>query len=264
MDGRPGIGIVALNLQRAARSRLEQQVDWLAAQELGDVLVLSEVGAGERCQALVTLLAARGYAASHDATARAGPQVVIAFRHDGPTVTRAPVTVRGTARFVHTSTAYAAIGFDIVGLYVPSRGPADQRNVAKRAFQHEVSTTLPAITRTMRQTGRGLVVAGDLNVVEPGHTPHQPVFGKWEYDFYDSFTRTCRLNDAFRGHNGDKVDHSWFGKSGRGYRIDHIFVSDLFDISECRYDQTPRHRGLSDHAALMTRLVPTQALSASN
>jgi hypothetical protein len=40
-------------------------------------------------------------------------------------------------------------------------------------------------------------VAGDLNVVEPGHIPHHSVFGDREHDFYRSFVG-AGLIDAYR------------------------------------------------------------------
>ncbi len=82
----------------------------------------------------------------------------------------------------------------LLGLYVPSRGPKERRNQDKRSFQHAVAYALPGFVARFNGP---VIVAGDLNVVEPGHIPHHPVFGDWEYDFYRSFA-SAGLADAYR------------------------------------------------------------------
>lgn len=138
------------------------------------------------------------------------------------------------------------------------RGPKQRRNHDKRAFQHAVTTALPTLATTC---GGLLVVAGDLNVVERGHQPHHAVFGDWEYAFYDAFT-AAGLTDAFRAvHPDTAADHSWFGRSGNGYRFDHTFLtaSHRDQLIACDYLHQPRIAGLSDHSALrLTACLPAQ------
>src|SRR5438874_1576201 len=95
----------------------------------------------------------------------------------------------------------------VAGLYVPSRGPVGERNLAKRAFQDAVAEQLPLLTRHVAASGPCLVL-GDLNVVEPGHVPHYRVFGAWEYDFYRAFIDAGFL-DTYRLHHPHEVEHSW-------------------------------------------------------
>ncbi|MDT0615899.1 hypothetical protein [Streptomyces lancefieldiae] len=92
----------------------------------------------------------------------------------------------------------------MLALYVPSRGPKDQRNVAKRAFQEAVTESLPQLLAAF--PGMPVTVAGDLNVIERGHQPPHKVSGDWEYDFYDSF-QAGGLTDAFRHLHPDGVAH---------------------------------------------------------
>jgi exodeoxyribonuclease-3 len=147
--------------------------------------------------------------------------------------------------------------FGLVGLYVPSRGPQHRRNEDKRAFQDDVTAALPQLIDAY-----GLIpvlVTGDLNVVETGHQPHHRVFGRWEYDFYTSFAANG-LTDAFRHHQPDLVEHSWFGLSDRGYRFDHLFItaSHTGIVTSCRYLHEPRTSGLSDHSAIAATItLPT-------
>ncbi|MFZ1986886.1 MAG: hypothetical protein WAU91_20915, partial [Desulfatitalea sp.] len=143
----------------------------------------------------------------------------------------------------------------VAGVYVPSRGARGERNVAKRAVQAEVAGRLPQLRKRFGHGGP-LIVAGDLNVVEPGHQPHHRVFGGWEYDFYRAFP-AAGLVDAFRLMHPTAVEHSWFGRSGAGYRFDHLFFSDEHRacVTSCSYLQTPRTAGLSDHAALSAEIL---------
>jgi len=103
-----------------------------------------------------------------------------------------------------------------------------------------------------------IAAAGDLNVVEPGHQPHHKVFGRWEYTFYDAFGE-AGFSDAFRHLHPDGSEHSWFGRSGLGFRFDHIFTTTAHaaQIVACGYDQTPRRANLTDHSAMTLTLSMT-------
>ncbi|MFH0246597.1 endonuclease/exonuclease/phosphatase family protein [Streptomyces sp. HK10] len=250
--------VLLFNTQHAAPARARRQVAWIAAQDRADLVVLTEVSSTAGGGALIQALTDHGYTtvieprpaapdyrtvlASRTATMRALPSTVEYLPHRAPA---AAITIGGHA-------------LGLLGLYVPSRGPKERRNEAKRAFQEAVTAALPAL---VKECGGLVIVAGDLNVVEPGHTPHHAVFGAWEYAFYDSFA-AAGLTDAFRHLHPQAADHSWFGRSGRGFRFDHAFVTTGHrdQITHCAYDHTPRREGLSDHAALTltVRLTPRE------
>lgn len=147
----------------------------------------------------------------------------------------------------------------LLGLYVPSRGPKERRNEAKRAFQAAVSKALPELAGSFQGA---VITAGDLNVVEPGHVPHHDVYGEWEYDFHRSFAG-AGLIDAFRVLQPTAAEHSWFGRSGQGYRFDHAFVTARYgaQVRGCSYDHRPVEQGLTDHAtlALVLSVLPDGA-----
>lgn len=81
------------------------------------------------------------------------------------------------------------------------------------------------------------------------------MFGNWEYDFHDSY-QAAGLTDAFRHLHPDEVAHSWFGRSGNGFRFDHLFVSTPHaeHVLACNYHQEAREAGLTDHAVMTLRL----------
>lgn len=241
--------LVLFNAQHASPERARRQVEWLAGQEAADLVVISEVGPGPGGEALVNALGDHGYTSVVDPLPDTRDfRTVLASRS-------APLTPveSGVSVLPHRAPcATVCVGsqlFTLLGLYVPSRGPAERRNQAKRAFQTAVATALPGLAARCQGV---LIVAGDLNIVEPGHSPHHRVFGGWEYEFYRSFA-AAGLADAFRHLQPDLVDHSWYGRGGNGYRFDHVFVTTAHTsrLLACEYLHEPRLRGLTDHSAMV-------------
>lgn len=242
------VRVLTFNAQHAAPGRARRQVEWIAGQEVADLVVITEVGPGPGGDALTTALADHGYA-SILAPLPAAPdyRTVLASRGAPLTAVSAGISVlahRGPA-------ARVIVGehpITLLGLYVPSRGSKERRNEDKRAFQHAVSAALPGF---VAQCAGPVIVTGDLNVVEPGHTPHHSVFGEWEYEFYRSFA-TAGLTDAYRAMKPHAAEHSWFGRSGDGYRFDHAFIttSHSAQLRDCSYLHSAIEQGLTDHAAM--------------
>jgi exonuclease III len=144
---------------------------------------------------------------------------------------------------------------DVVGVYVPSRDESTENIERKRRFCTALSDFLA--TRPAREA----VVIGDLNVLEPFHRPHHGVFRDWEYRLYDEFM-VRGFVDAYRLRHPHEVEHSWVDYENRGYRFDHVFVSEsLADrVLRCDYLHATRESGLSDHSALVVELDWPHAL----
>jgi exodeoxyribonuclease III len=240
------VGLLTFNVQHAAPVRARLQVDWLTGLPFADVVVLTEVPARSGTHA--ELLTEHGYTVLQPPpvedyrvllAARAGAVREVAFY-------RGHLSNRFLSAEVSLPSGKA---FGVIGLYVPSRGPQVRRNVDKRLFQSDVTAALGRLPARLRRLP--VFVAGDFNVVAPDHQPHQPVFSRWEYEFYSSFAGQGFV-DAYRSCHPDHVDHSWFGRSGRGYRLDHLFVraAAMTRVRECRYLHDARRLGLSDHSAL--------------
>jgi exodeoxyribonuclease-3 len=240
--------LVVFNAQHASPERSRAQADWLAAHGRADIVVASEVSG--RHAALAQALSEHGYDVLVPDSG-GDYRVLLASR----TGTLSPVPGLRLAHLPHRAvTAQLAVDgvrLVVMGLYVPSRGPRERRNVDKRLVQESIAALLPALAG---QDAEIAVAAGDLNVVEPGHRPHHRVFGAWEYDFYHAFA-AHRFTDAFRHLHPDLLDHSWYGRSGDGYRFDHTFTTAPGRIRSCAYDHAPRDLRLSDHAAMTTVLA---------
>ncbi len=252
------IRVLTCNVQRARVSRARRQVAWLAGSG-ADVLVLSEVSAEGSGDVLARLLVDEGFG-----VLLPGPsvndryRVLVACRDAVPTCVDVGAGSMGH-RCLAARVAFPAGEIGVIGLYVPSRGPKDRRNRDKRMFQECVAAVLPNARSALEVSGP-VVVAGDLNVLEPDHDPRYAVFGEWEYDFYRAFGR-AGFYDAFRITEPAGMDYSWFGRpsaEGRrnGYRFDHAFVSRAHRgaVVECRYDHSVRTDGLTDHSALRLTL----------
>jgi exodeoxyribonuclease-3 len=138
---------------------------------------------------------------------------------------------------------------DVVGLYVPSRDGSAEKIERKRRFCSALSAFLA------ERPTREAVVIGDLNVLEPVHWPHYGIFRDWEYRLYDEFL-VRGFVDAYRLRHPNEMEHSWVDYENRGYRFDHVFVSEsLADrVRRCDYLHAPRERDLSDHSALVLEL----------
>lgn len=241
--------LMTVNVQHAAADRSRRQAEWLARQELADVLVLTEAGYNASSQALTTGLTERGYSfvlALPSASGRPDFRTILASRTAALEPVRFDVGLDHRAPAVHVRIGAHTVG--LLGLYVPSRADL----VKKRGFQNEVAGALPQL---LEQFPGPMVVCGDLNVLEPGHTPHHRTFRTWEYGFYQGFSK-AGLCDAFRHMHPDTVEHSWFSHSGSGYRYDHIFVSAAHagSVLLCEYMHEPRELGLTDHSAMLLRL----------
>jgi exodeoxyribonuclease-3 len=256
--GSPGgwLRLLTWNVQHASPSRARQQVAWLAGRHDTDMLVLTEVADTPGGRTLVQLLGEHGYSIHLDADAGGDYLVLLAARvgrlEPILTVRAAHLPHRLTVARLHLPDGQ---GVSVAGMYVPSRGAKERRNLDKRAFQDAVVAVLPRL-RALGAEGP-VILTGDLNVVEPNHQPHHAVFGAWEYSFYRAFG-AAGFVDAFRHLHPGALEHSWFGRrSGAGYRFDHVFCSapDLPAVRDCRYLHAPREQGLSDHSAMLAALA---------
>lgn len=261
--GRLTVELLTCNVQRASVSRVCRQVAWLVGSG-ADVLVLTEVSAGESGDVLAHLLRGSGFGVLLPRpSANDLYRVLVACRDAEPAGVDVGVGSMGH-RCVAARVALPAGEIGLTGLYVPSRGPKDRRNEYKRAFQERVAAVLPRVEVALDVSGP-VVIAGDLNVLEPDHDPRYPVFGEWEYDFYRAFGR-AGFDDAFRVREPNGMDYSWFGRPSadgerNGYRFDHAFVSRAHRaaVVACRYDHSVRTVGLTDHSALTLTLALTDA-----
>lgn len=68
---------------------------------------------------------------------------------------------------------------------------------------------------------------------------------------------TCGYTDAWRIKHPDSREFTWYSHEGRGFRIDHAFLSPPLAprLISCEYSHAERETGLSDHSALLLHLA---------
>jgi len=152
---------------------------------------------------------------------------------------------RACSAMVPTSTGPV----QLIGLYVPSRDGSPEKTARKRDF---LASCRDGLNRMPSRT----ILMGDLNILEPDHQPHYPFFAPFEYSFYRCLLEEFGMVDAFRHLNPTLVEHSWVGRTGDGYRYDHIFCSRPLTeaLTACDYVAEPRLSRLSDHSAMTVGL----------
>lgn len=252
---RAAVGVLTWNVQHARAVRGVRQAAWIAERPDADIVVLTEVAGGASGESLAQSLGAHGYRVHLTDSGGRDYRVLLATRVGDLRVTpfKAAHLPHRAAGAVVSGPAEWQVG--LVGLYVPSRGPRTRRNVDKRAFQDATTALLPHLSAVF-PADVPVIVAGDLNVVEPGHRPHHAVFGRWEYEFYRSFA-AAGFTDLYRLHHPERAEHSWIGRSGAGFRFDHLFgtTHPHLTVAGCRYLHDARTDGLSDHSALSADLI---------
>ena len=246
-----GLSLLTLNIGSPSEERAHRQLAWLATRH-EDVLVLTETRTSDGCRHLADAFRTAGYAVLYPkpAPAEYGVMVVskVPVRADpiGKNLSYLPNRVTG----VMISTQMGLVR--VVGTYVPTRDATAERTERKRRFLSEFSS---ALGTGLTEAGTHTVLLGDLNVVEPNHEPAYASFRWFEYDFYRGLTDKHGLVDAYRHLHPERVEHSWIGRTGDGYRYDHAHCSKELaeELVECEYVHEPRTTRLTDHSGLSLR-----------
>lgn len=246
--------MLTLNIGGPSSERAHRQLAWLATRH-EDVLVLTETRASEGCKHLADAFRTAGYAVLHPKPSPGEYGVMI--------VSKIPVQAdpigemlpflpnRVTGALISTRMGLVRV----LGTYVPSRDATADRTERKRRWLSEFSRALGSAGAS--DAGTQTVLLGDLNVIEPEHDPAYTTFRWFEYDFYRGLTDRHGLVDAYRHLNPDRVEHSWIGRTGDGYRYDHVHCSKELaeELVECEYVHEPRTTRLTDHSGLSVRFT---------
>ncbi|WP_028478880.1 endonuclease/exonuclease/phosphatase family protein [Nocardia sp. CNY236] len=232
--------ICALNVASPSRSRAHKLAQWLLTRG-DDVLILTEMRTSHGCRDLLASLRAEGYDTATNGASRADNDrfcSVIATR--GVATTPVPASLLGprvTAVDIGPDTAPVRV----VAVYAPTNGMNSDSSRRRSVFQHRVIDYLRRITLPT------MVVAGDFNVIEPGHNPRLPQFQPHDYQFYIDLLG-LGLRDAYRELHPETVEYSWFSRRFGNQRIDHTFTRPgTNQITACAYDHSTR-----EHAGSVT------------
>jgi len=241
------LSLLTWNIGNPSADRAERQLEWLAERP-EHVLVLTETKASAGCQMIADAFRAAGYDVVCPSLGPGELGTMIVSR-----VTVGPDDWASRLRYLPSRATSATVPTSsgpvhLIGLYVPSRDGSPEKTSRKREFLAACRDGLAMVSGTHGRT----ILMGDLNILEPDHQPHYPFFAPFEYGFYRCLLEEFDMVDAFRHMNPTLAEHSWVGRTGDGYRYDHVFCSrSLIDVlTTCDYIAGPRLSRLSDHSAL--------------
>ncbi|MGH3687608.1 MAG: endonuclease/exonuclease/phosphatase family protein [Pseudonocardiaceae bacterium] len=253
------LSLITVNVGAPSLDRAQRQLRWLAARG-EDVLVLTETKATAGSQYLAEAFTAAGYAVTFPghAPGELGVMIVskLAIRPDPLGAAMDYLPARAAGIVVDTTDG----PLRVVGAYVPSRDASADKTERKKTWIQRFSHALDSTA-----TDAPLLLLGDLNVLEPTHTPaHRGQFAPFEYSFYTGLTDRHGLLDLFRHLHPDRVEHSWARRADLGYRYDHAHGSHVLTerLTACEYVHETRELGpdgtrLTDHSGLAVRVALT-------
>jgi exodeoxyribonuclease-3 len=244
------LSFLTLNIGNPSEQRARRQLSWLAARQ-EHVLVLTETKASAGCRLLVDGLTEAGWQVSYPVPEPGGYGVMIAT-----TVRAEPGPFGDQVGYLPARAASVILPLpsgplEVIGAYVPSRDAGAEKTERKRTWLARCHAAL-----TDRHPRYSAVFLGDLNILEPDHRPRYPFFAPFEYDFYRALVTDLNMTDVFRLRHRDAIEHSWVGRTGDGYRYDHVFCSAEVEhlVSGCEYLHQCRFDKLTDHSALTAQL----------
>jgi exodeoxyribonuclease-3 len=253
------LSLITVNLGAPSLERAQRQLRWLGERP-EDVLVLTETKATAGSQYLAEAFAAADYGVTfpEHAAGELGVMIVSKLRSTVDPLSGALDYLPSRAAGIIVDTSDGPVR--VIGTYVPSRDATAEKTERKKTwiqrFQYALDSTASDVP---------LLLMGDLNVLEPAHTPaHRGQFAPFEYAFYTDLTTQHDLVDLFRHLHPDSVEHSWARREELGYRYDHAhgsaFLADR--LVGCEYVHETRENGptgdrLTDHSGLAVRLSLT-------
>jgi exonuclease III len=237
--------LCAVNGNGAGQARSEGLLGWLLG-TCANALIVTELRQ-DGGRFLMSALRAEGFTVHAGHEWRTARHFTLAASYGFETAVVEPEPFDPRIVAVDLTPPSATVSLRLVGVYGPTNGMTDESSAKRRVFQARLLRYLRDIA-----TPR-MCVAGDLNVVEPGHVPPLPAFRQHDYDFYDGLIGLGML-DAYRLMN-PTGGHSWFSDRFGAQRLDHAMLTPgVGFVDACNYDQGPRRSGYTDHAALLATI----------
>ncbi|MBW4717359.1 endonuclease/exonuclease/phosphatase family protein [Saccharothrix obliqua] len=253
------LSVITVNVGAPSLDRAHRQLRWLAARS-EDMLVLTETKATAGSRFLAEAFTAAGYSVTFPdhAPGELGVMIVSRLRTTPDPLGAALDYLPARAAGVVVDTTDGPLR--VIGAYAPSRDATAEKTERKKTWLRRFNHALDATAHDVP-----LLLLGDLNVLEPGHTPaHRGQFAPFEYAFYTDLTDRHHLVDLFRHLHPDQVEHSWARRPDLGYRYDHAHGSHSLAerLTHCEYIHETRQPAadgsrLTDHSGLAVRLALT-------
>jgi exodeoxyribonuclease-3 len=237
--------LFTLNVSGPSLSRATRIVHFLSELD-PDVIVLTETRDTPGTRHILDSYREAGYEVVAPSTIESGERgVAIVHRVKGEPGGGA-VTVDLAHRLLIVRLALD-VPVTMIGAYVPSRDASVAKITRKQTFLSQMVSLLKGLPDQ-----ECVILMGDFNVIGRSHEPKYSSFRSWEYESLVEIA-SCGLVDAFAELHPGVSAHSWFGRTGHGYRYDYGFLSQRWStrLLHCAYVDEPRHQGLSDHSGLL-------------
>lgn len=249
MNNNKVFSIFCWNIGNPSLERAKKQADWLL-KRLEDVFVLTETKGSDGCNHIKNFFENNGYnVVAQDMKLKDyGTMIINKNVSEKNAFANAIDFLPSRVAAINLNLPQGKL--EIIGLYVPSRNADAYKIRRKKIFTEKVLSAIKT-----KDSPDFRIVCGDFNVLEPNHYPHYSFFQDWEYKFYNDLIE-LEMIDAFRFLNPESREYSWVGRTGDGYRYDHIFVSNNVSqfINKCFYEHNPREIHLSDHSGVILEL----------
>jgi exodeoxyribonuclease-3 len=232
------------NIQNPSLDRAINQINWIEENAF-DIIILTEAKSSKAGLYIVDRLKSKGYIVNFPKIENNDYGVILAVKGMGEDVSK--IDTEFLPNRV-SSIVCNLFGKRIllIGVYSPIWATEKQKS-----FLESFARTIENAT-SIEEYG-GIIILGDMNMLETNHTSNYPFLKEWEI-FYGTLNK-YKFIDAFRFFYPKKIEYSWFtnGRDGQiNQRIDHCFISsNLSDhLRDCFYIHEVRLKKLSDHSAM--------------
>lgn len=252
--------LLTLNVSRPPKDRAPALLEYLWQRD-EDVLVLTETARGGGSDLIATVCSAAGYHVHSSLSGGSARSlgVLVVGRRVG--VTRAAdvpapgvLPERLLALDVARRGRPGAPPTRLIAVYGAASDPLRYASSGQRQRKREWLAAFLAVLAELPP--RPTVLAGDLNIVAPGHAGRLPYALAEERAAYEMITGQLGYADPYAAAGGSEP--TWIDHSGGGCRYDYALTGPAGPgPGRVSVDPTPRLAGLTDHSALSWRADAT-------
>ncbi|MGA4605137.1 endonuclease/exonuclease/phosphatase family protein [Pseudoalteromonas maricaloris] len=251
--------VLSWNVQSPSLERSKRQVEYILEAK-ADILVLTELKNGKGFDNYLMSLEMHGYDCYYHRGDVTGDYItLIATKGLKANISQYHRFSGLEPRAILVDVYFKLGAISILGIYMPSFHPdysTKEKINTKERFNKQF---LSAITQYFSGSSNRLVLAGDLNILEPKHQPKVRGYEQWE-SVYKDFIK-LGMFDCFRHISPMAKEHSWISRQNEGHRFDHFFcdVRMAKSVNKCYYDHSARFDKLSDHSAMFLELFSSSS-----
>lgn len=237
--------LYSVNIGNPSIERAKSQVSFLRSLDF-DILILTETKLSVGCDYIYYSFLDSGYNVIHNIKNKNSLGTMIISKNELKNIDLNSVDSSNdliNSRMIITNVLLTKdTTINICGVYVPSRDRTNIKIARKQEFIKGFKSNIKLYNVD--------IISGDFNIIPRSHIPKYNTFYQWEYDFYDSITKS--YYDVHTLVQGKNLGHTWIGRTGNGYRYDYCFINKKakIKVQSFNYDNSLRHMHLTDHKGI--------------